>query len=386
MLTRTTPLRRAALALATGLLVGGFAVAADFGAGLEAYRRGDYPLARAQWQPLAERGDPKAQFNLGLLYANGMGVARDLQTARRWFEAAAENGSAQAQYNLALMLQTGNGVERDFAVARRWYESAARQGLAAAQNNLGLMYLNGEGMPRDQARAVRWLNRAAAAGSAQARVNRQRVAGQLPEVTVAASRVNLRAGPSRQARAIDQVREDETARLLDRRGGWSRLWFVEREQIGWIADTLVRMDGDPLDEPGEVAQTERDTRDVVEPPEAPADAEPALVQTVGRSEGPEAVDPPASLLSRAEPEEPRLEAPAMGPHTVASASARLRAEPKGKASVIERLGYGTRVNVREARGGWRRIELIDGAAEGWVAAFVLAAEPGAGPEPGVGGG
>src|ERR1700681_4350234 len=51
--------------LITGLLAA-FTAAADVEAGLNAYDQHDYATALAQWQPIAERGDPHAQYNLGL--------------------------------------------------------------------------------------------------------------------------------------------------------------------------------------------------------------------------------------------------------------------------------------------------------------------------------
>ena len=47
---------------------------ADFKAGENAYHRGDYATAMREWQPLAKQGHAVAQYNLGLLYANGQGV------------------------------------------------------------------------------------------------------------------------------------------------------------------------------------------------------------------------------------------------------------------------------------------------------------------------
>ena len=48
----------------------------------------------------AEQGDADAQFNLGVMYAEGEGVARDDAEARRWYRKAAEQGHADAQHNL----------------------------------------------------------------------------------------------------------------------------------------------------------------------------------------------------------------------------------------------------------------------------------------------
>jgi len=44
-----------------------------------------------------------AQFNLGTMYENGEGVAKDKKTAERWYRKAAEQGYAQALSKLAEM-------------------------------------------------------------------------------------------------------------------------------------------------------------------------------------------------------------------------------------------------------------------------------------------
>ena len=76
---------------------------ADFEAGVDAIVRGDYDTALAEFRPLAEQGDAKAQFHLGLMYANGEGVPQDYQEAVKWYRRAAEQGRPSAQYNLASM-------------------------------------------------------------------------------------------------------------------------------------------------------------------------------------------------------------------------------------------------------------------------------------------
>jgi uncharacterized protein YgiM (DUF1202 family) len=307
---------------------------------------------------LAEGGKPQAQFNLALLYSNGLGVVRAPQIAQRWFLAAAEQGNVQAQYNLALMLQTGDGIESDIAAARGWYEKAARQGLAAAQNNLGLMYLEGQGMPRDLARALRWLARAAGE-SLEARNNLQGLAARLPVAQVTASLVNLRAGPSRQSQVLDQVGRDAEGLLLDRRGGWSRLWFSERETIGWIADRLLAVE-DKSQTTSLVATDRTSPAPVDSPP--PAEANDTVAEGTG------------------EPEPPRDTKPADDGaatpgrwYRIATASADLRERPKREARTLERLGYGTAVEVLARERGWRQVRVVDSQnqKQGWLSAFSL---------------
>lgn len=108
------------------LAIAGFA--ADFAAGLHAYQKGDYSAAAQQWLPLAEKGDSRAQFNVGLLYVDGQGVTQDYGQAAKWFERAAEQGYGKAQLNLGAMYGVGKGVKRDYVQAYKWLNVCAAGG------------------------------------------------------------------------------------------------------------------------------------------------------------------------------------------------------------------------------------------------------------------
>lgn len=62
----------------------GRAMAADFDKAKAAYEAGDYATAAQEFRPLAEAGDAKSQFNLGVMYENGRGVAQDNAAAIKW--------------------------------------------------------------------------------------------------------------------------------------------------------------------------------------------------------------------------------------------------------------------------------------------------------------
>ena len=62
------------------------------------------------WLPLAEQGIAEAQYNLGLIYSKGQGVAPDYKEAVKWYRLAAEQGFAESQTNLGLMYGKGQGV------------------------------------------------------------------------------------------------------------------------------------------------------------------------------------------------------------------------------------------------------------------------------------
>lgn len=63
------------------LVAPGLNVWADFAGGVAAYKQRDYARAQVLFAALAEAGDARAQFALGLLYDNGEGLAHDDQRA-----------------------------------------------------------------------------------------------------------------------------------------------------------------------------------------------------------------------------------------------------------------------------------------------------------------
>ncbi len=116
----------------------------------------------------AQAGSAEARNRLGVMYATGAGVGKDMGEAVKWFRLAAEQGLAEAQNNLGALYHTGNGVAKDLGEAARWYRLAAEQGHAPAQHNLGLMYASGIGVEKDAVTAVRWYRLAAEQGNALA--------------------------------------------------------------------------------------------------------------------------------------------------------------------------------------------------------------------------
>lgn len=125
--------------------------------GLTAYREHDYAKALALWQPLADKGNPAAQYQIGTLYAEGNGVQQNDATAAQWFQRAADQGDAAAQYNLGVSFAQGLGVPKDDAAAAKWFRRAADQGMPYAQLNLGILYAMRRGVTPDDVEAVKWL-------------------------------------------------------------------------------------------------------------------------------------------------------------------------------------------------------------------------------------
>jgi len=51
---------------------------------LAAHQRGDYATALKSFRPLAEQGVAEAQFGLGFMYGEGLGVSQDYAEAMKW--------------------------------------------------------------------------------------------------------------------------------------------------------------------------------------------------------------------------------------------------------------------------------------------------------------
>ena len=115
-----------------------------------AYEAGNPQLAAKEFRACGEKGDANCQFNLALMYEQGMGVPKNEKDAVLWYGKSAALGNSNAQYNLGVLYENGRGTAIDFAKANQWYRKAAAQGDALAIGNLGMLYLRGDGVKADK--------------------------------------------------------------------------------------------------------------------------------------------------------------------------------------------------------------------------------------------
>jgi TPR repeat protein len=113
------------------------------------------------YRKAAEQNLARAQYNLGICFANGKGVAKDEAEALKWFRKAVEQNLPAAQYCLGVCYERGQGVAKDVAEGVKWYRKAAEQNYAAAQYNLGICYADGQGVAKDVVEAMKWFHKAA---------------------------------------------------------------------------------------------------------------------------------------------------------------------------------------------------------------------------------
>ena len=161
------------------LLFATVAWAGDFKKGWDAYSSTDYTAALAEWKDLADAGDVKASYGMGLLYGNGFGVDMDDALALKFYGFAAEKGHADAQFNLAVMHQNGWGVPPSDETANKWYRLAAEQGVTPAQIALGRFYSMDFMDSFDPVEAYKWFSLAEQLGDVDASDKREFVAGRM---------------------------------------------------------------------------------------------------------------------------------------------------------------------------------------------------------------
>lgn len=132
----------------------------------KAYLKGDYQKSAKELESLANMGEPRAQYDLAVLYDQGLGVPQSDALALRWYTRAAEHGEPRAQYNLGLMYMNGQGTSPDVVLAYYWISLSLAQGNQRAPE--AREYL-AERMTQEQI------------ASAQSLVNARLSAGQQPQ-------------------------------------------------------------------------------------------------------------------------------------------------------------------------------------------------------------
>ena len=144
-----------------------------FDQAVQDYNAGSYIKALNSFYVLAKKGDIEAQFNVGMIYAEGKGVKADIAEAMRWYEKSAKQGNGAAQYNLAqLYYEKGQKDEpHAYEKAKYWYEKAIENNVKEAYNNLAALYMHGLGVEQNEQKAFELFAKAAQLGDSEAQVN-----------------------------------------------------------------------------------------------------------------------------------------------------------------------------------------------------------------------
>ena len=89
--------------------------------------------------PIAVGGSVLACRKMGEVYYKGYGVMQNFQAAHAWLKLSAEKEDAESLYLMGTMYQLGLGVKKDMPTAKQYFERAAKQGHAKAAETLKIM-------------------------------------------------------------------------------------------------------------------------------------------------------------------------------------------------------------------------------------------------------
>jgi SEL1 protein len=130
--------------------------------------------AAARWFSMAaDGGEAHAMSMLGHMYANGLSVTQNNETALKWFTQAWEPPHLfpGAANGLGYMYMHGMGVEQDYEKALKYFVDASDKNNAEAHFNLGAMYIDGIGVDQDNSKALQHFAVAAGEGHTMALYN-----------------------------------------------------------------------------------------------------------------------------------------------------------------------------------------------------------------------
>ena len=113
-----------------------------------------YAEAMALYGQACSAGSGAACMNIGVLYEDGHGVAKNFLRAASLYSEACTKGSAEACNLLGFMCETGVfGVARDYPQAMALYSRSCNAGNPNGCEGLGTIYRFGEGVPKDERKA-----------------------------------------------------------------------------------------------------------------------------------------------------------------------------------------------------------------------------------------
>lgn len=118
---------------------------------------------------LSDREDMQARMILGLLYAEGDGCEKNVDTALTYLRSSAVNGNAEAYRHMGEIYVSGKLVPQDADKALECYKAAAALGMTNAYEAMGDIYRQGEIVERDLARAIELYDIGAREGHSSAR-------------------------------------------------------------------------------------------------------------------------------------------------------------------------------------------------------------------------
>lgn len=209
-----------------------------------AMRAGNYAEAYCVLRPMAEYGDPEAQYNIGWMYQNGYGLAVNNSLALEWWRRAAEQGHVDASFAIATLYHHGEGeVDADKDKALDYFLLAATKGHDDATLILRSMLIRNDKSIRDRRKTL---------------VNdHANLFGPLKQVK--AKRLNVRIEPSLEAGIVTRLEKGHKLVEINTRADWSQVGIIGDGTVAWVYSPLLE-DWQSPPQPRKQPQTQQPSR------------------------------------------------------------------------------------------------------------------------------
>lgn len=129
----------------------------------------EYDRAEDCFQILADRGDARSCFYLGLMCRNGLGRRPDVARAFDYFSEAYQRGEPRGALQAGLLIaRDAFRYEEAREAAIEWLTIAEEEGIPEAGRHIGLLLC--DNLPEHNAEALKWFLKAAGKGDARSMV------------------------------------------------------------------------------------------------------------------------------------------------------------------------------------------------------------------------
>ncbi|MCG6938488.1 MAG: hypothetical protein LJE83_10010 [Gammaproteobacteria bacterium] len=194
---------------------------------VKAMRSGDFAVAYCIMRPLAEYGDPDAQYNIGWMYMNGYGLRVNDRLALEWWQKASRQRHADASFSIGMLYSMGEGnIPKDANKAIDYYLLALEQGHEDAITVLQSMILRNDRVIRPRMHSI------VSQHADLFGVKRQ----------VKAEKLNARNGATLEDKIVTQLQKGQTVLEINRQGKWSQVVILDDENIDqtvWVYNPML---------------------------------------------------------------------------------------------------------------------------------------------------
>lgn len=189
---------------------------------------GNFAISYCLWSPLAEAGDPKAQFNIGWMYHNGYGLAISDELALKWWLSASEQGHVESLFALSELYLEGFSVSKSPDIAMGWVIEAAIKGHPNAIEAIQALYSHDDKKSKKYFKLIL--------------ESSPQLLGKSQKVSV--PKANIRRGPSTDFKVIKTLSQDDEVIVLAKKGNWSHIGLPNTQITAWVFSQLIATEED----------------------------------------------------------------------------------------------------------------------------------------------